>query len=224
MLTNNHVISGATDISAFDVGNAKPTRRRVGYDRTQDIACCSCGVRAFAHRRDRWRGRSRAIVALGNTGGRAERRARARAGGRPQPDVQASDALTGAEETLNGLIQVDAAIRPGDSGGRSSTTKDRLSASTRPLPTTSNCPRAAGLCHSDRPGDGGRHQIRSGGGSPTCTSDRPPSSAWRRRQQRQRRQGAASGGDCARRVDRDLQWRRGHRGRRHRDQFGYRLV
>jgi S1-C subfamily serine protease len=31
--------------------------------------------------------------------------------------VHASDALTGAEETLGGLIQADAPIRPGDSGG-----------------------------------------------------------------------------------------------------------
>jgi len=31
--------------------------------------------------------------------------------------VSASDTLTGSTETLNGLIQVDAAIRPGDSGG-----------------------------------------------------------------------------------------------------------
>ncbi|AEJ45301.1 serine protease pepA [Mycobacterium tuberculosis CCDC5079] len=58
------------------------------------------------------------VVAMGNSGGQ---------GGTPRAvpgrvvalgqTVQASDSLTGAEETLNGLIQFDAAIQPGDSGG-----------------------------------------------------------------------------------------------------------
>lgn len=39
VLTNNHVISGATDISAFAVGNGQTYAVDVvGYDRTQDIA------------------------------------------------------------------------------------------------------------------------------------------------------------------------------------------
>ena len=39
MLTNNHVISGATDISAFAVGNGQTYGVDVvGYDRTQDVA------------------------------------------------------------------------------------------------------------------------------------------------------------------------------------------
>src|SRR6202012_6220196 len=58
------------------------------------------------------------IVSLGNAGG---------VGGAPSAvdgriaalnqTVSANDALTGSTETLNGLIQVDANIRPGDSGG-----------------------------------------------------------------------------------------------------------
>src|SRR3984957_11116612 len=58
------------------------------------------------------------VVSLGNAGG---------AGGAPSVEegrigalnqtVSANDALTGSTETLNGLIQVDANIRPGDSGG-----------------------------------------------------------------------------------------------------------
>ncbi|MGV7671588.1 trypsin-like peptidase domain-containing protein, partial [Mycobacterium kansasii] len=58
------------------------------------------------------------VVAMGNTGGQ---------GGTPRAvagrvlavnqTVQASDSLTGAAETLNGLIQFDGAIQPGDSGG-----------------------------------------------------------------------------------------------------------
>ena len=39
VITNNHVINGATSISAYDVGNGRTyTARVVGYDRTQDVA------------------------------------------------------------------------------------------------------------------------------------------------------------------------------------------
>ena len=39
VLTNNHVIDGATSISVTDVGNQKTyTASVVGYDRTKDIA------------------------------------------------------------------------------------------------------------------------------------------------------------------------------------------
>ena len=39
ILTNNHVIDGATSISVTDVGNQKTyTASVVGYDRTKDIA------------------------------------------------------------------------------------------------------------------------------------------------------------------------------------------
>src|SRR5258705_8067984 len=39
VLTNNHVISGATDISAFSVGDGRTYGVDVvGYDRTQDVA------------------------------------------------------------------------------------------------------------------------------------------------------------------------------------------
>lgn len=58
------------------------------------------------------------IVALGNAGGQ---------GGTPSAvtgkvlalnqSVSATDTLTGAQENLGGLIQADAPIRPGDSGG-----------------------------------------------------------------------------------------------------------
>ncbi|ORB90352.1 S1C family serine protease [Mycobacterium persicum] len=121
VLTNNHVISGATDISAFDVGNGQTYGVDVvGYDRTQDIAVLQLRGAGGLPTAAIGGGVSigEPIVALGNTGGQ---------GGTPRAvpgrvvalnqTVQASDALTGAEETLNGLIQVDAAIRPGDSGG-----------------------------------------------------------------------------------------------------------
>jgi S1-C subfamily serine protease len=121
VLTNNHVISGATDISAFAVGNGQTYAVDVvGYDRTQDVAVLQLrgggGLPSAAIGGPVSVGDP--VVALGNTGGQ---------GGAPNAiqgrvvavnqTVHASDTLTGAEETLNGLIQVDAPIKPGDSGG-----------------------------------------------------------------------------------------------------------
>jgi S1-C subfamily serine protease len=121
VLTNNHVISGATDISAFSVANGQTYAVDVvGYDRSQDVAVLQLrgggGLPAAAIGGAASVGEP--VVALGNTGGQ---------GGAPSviagrvvalnQTVHASDSLTGAEETLSGLIQVDAPIKPGDSGG-----------------------------------------------------------------------------------------------------------
>ncbi|QUR65876.1 S1C family serine protease [Mycobacterium spongiae] len=121
VLTNNHVISGATEISAFSVGTGQNYGVDVvGYDRTQDIAVLqlrgAAGLPAAAIGGGVSVGEP--IVAMGNSGGQ---------GGTPRAvpghvvavgqTVEASDALTGIVETLSGLIQFDAAIQPGDSGG-----------------------------------------------------------------------------------------------------------
>jgi S1-C subfamily serine protease len=121
VLTNNHVISGATDISAFSVGDGRTYGVDViGYDRTQDVAVLQLrgagGLPAAAIGGGVSVGEP--VVAMGNTGGQ---------GGTPRAvagnviavgqTVAASDSLTGAAETLNGLIQFSGAIQPGDSGG-----------------------------------------------------------------------------------------------------------
>jgi S1-C subfamily serine protease len=121
VLTNNHVISGATEISAFANANGQTYAVDViGYDRSQDVAVLQLrgggGLPSAAIGGGASVGEP--IVALGNTGGQ---------GGAPgvmpgrvvalNQTVHASDSLTGAEESLNGLIQVDAPIKPGDSGG-----------------------------------------------------------------------------------------------------------
>jgi S1-C subfamily serine protease len=121
VLTNNHVISGATDISAFDVGDGQTYGVDVvGYDRTQDIAVLELrgagGLPTAAIGDGVTVGEP--VVAMGNAGGQ---------GGTPSAvaghvvavnqAVDATDTLTGAQETLGGLIQADTPIRPGDSGG-----------------------------------------------------------------------------------------------------------
>jgi S1-C subfamily serine protease len=121
VLTNNHVISGATDISAFDVGNGQTYDVDVvGYDRTQDIAVLQLRGGAGLPTAAIGGGVSvgEPVVAMGNAGGQ---------GGTPSAvsgkvialnqSVSATDTLTGANESLGGLIQADTPIRPGDSGG-----------------------------------------------------------------------------------------------------------
>ncbi|HZC09682.1 MAG TPA: serine protease, partial [Mycobacterium sp.] len=122
VLTNNHVVAGATDLTVRSIGNGQTFPATViGYDRSHDIAVLAVGGGGLQPANI---GNSdtvsvgEPIVSLGNAGG---------AGGAPSAvdgriaalnqTVSANDALTGSTETLNGLIQVDANIRPGDSGG-----------------------------------------------------------------------------------------------------------
>jgi S1-C subfamily serine protease len=122
VLTNNHVIAGATNLTARSIGNGQTYPATViGYDRNHDIAVVQLaggGLPAANIGNSGTVTVGEPIVSMGNAGG---------AGGAPSAvdgrvaalnqTVSASDALTGSNETLVGLIQVDAAIRPGDSGG-----------------------------------------------------------------------------------------------------------
>jgi S1-C subfamily serine protease len=123
VLTNNHVIEGATSIDVTDIGNGqKYTARAVGYDATADVAVLQLqgasglttpglGDSAMVQAGDR-------VVALGNAGGK---------GGAPSvvsgtvtaldQSITASDELSGVNEQLTRLIQSSARIMPGDSGG-----------------------------------------------------------------------------------------------------------
>jgi S1-C subfamily serine protease len=122
VLTNNHVVAGATDLTVRSIGNGQTFPATViGYDRSHDIAVLAIGGGGLQPANI---GNSdtvsvgEPVVSLGNAGG---------VGGAPSAvdgriaalnqTVSANDALTGSTETLNGLIQIDANIRPGDSGG-----------------------------------------------------------------------------------------------------------
>jgi S1-C subfamily serine protease len=122
VLTNNHVVAGATDLTVRSIGNGQTFPATViGFDRNHDIAVLQLaggGLQPANIGNSDTVTVGEPIVSLGNAGG---------VGGTPSAvdgrvaalnqTVSASDALTGSTETLNGLIQVDAGIRPGDSCG-----------------------------------------------------------------------------------------------------------
>ena len=123
ILTNNHVINGATSIKVTDIGNGKTyTATVVGYDASHDVAViqlrdasglttASIGSSSQVNVGDR-------VVGLGNAEGK---------GGTPSvaagnvtalnQSITASDELSNTQEQLTGLIETDAPIQPGDSGG-----------------------------------------------------------------------------------------------------------
>ena len=123
VLTNNHVISGATALTATDIGNGRTyTATVVGYDRGHDIAVIqlqgASGLTTATLGDSSKVAVGQRVVALGNAGG---------AGGTPSAaggslvamdqEITASDEGAGTSEQLTGLLQTNAAIQPGDSGG-----------------------------------------------------------------------------------------------------------
>ncbi len=123
ILTNNHVIDGATKISVTDVGNQKTyTAKVVGYDRTKDIAVLqlqnASGLQTAALADSSNASVGEGVVGVGNAGG---------TGGTPSAaggtvtalnqSITASDQGDGTSEQLSGLIETNADIQPGDSGG-----------------------------------------------------------------------------------------------------------
>jgi S1-C subfamily serine protease len=123
VLTNNHVVQGATGITATDVGNGRTYNASVvGYDRSGDVAVIqlqgASGLQTVPLGHSSAVSVSAKVLALGNAGG---------GGGTPrvaegsvtalQQSIVASDFGGGNAERLRGLIQTDARVQPGDSGG-----------------------------------------------------------------------------------------------------------
>jgi S1-C subfamily serine protease len=123
VITNNHVVNGATSISVTDLGNGKTySAKVVGYDDSADIAVLqlqnASGLTTATIGKSSSATVGEPIVAIGNAGG---------TGGTPtsaggsitglNQTVTASDELDGLSEKLNGLIGVNADVQPGDSGG-----------------------------------------------------------------------------------------------------------
>jgi S1-C subfamily serine protease len=123
VLTNNHVIDGATSIFATDIGNGKTyTATVVGYDPSHDLAVLqlkgASGLKTATFADSSALKVGDAVVGIGNAGG---------VGGKPSSaggsitalnqSITASDDFGGDREQLSGLIGIDANIQPGDSGG-----------------------------------------------------------------------------------------------------------
>ena len=123
VVTNNHVIDGATSIRVTDIGNGETySATVVGYSATSDLAVLrltnASGLATATIGDSSAVSVGDGVVALGNAGGR---------NGAPIPaggsitalgqTITAGNALEGTSERLSGLIQVNAAIQSGDSGG-----------------------------------------------------------------------------------------------------------
>jgi len=123
VITNNHVITGATKITATDVGNGTTYAARVvGYDYGHDIAVLqlegASGLKTASFGNSSSLKVGQSIATIGNAGG---------AGGTPSAatgqvsaldqSITAGDELDGSDEHLSGLIQLNADLQPGDSGG-----------------------------------------------------------------------------------------------------------
>jgi S1-C subfamily serine protease len=123
ILTNNHVIDGATSIAVTDIGNGQTYRATVtGYDATHDIAVLhlvgASGLQTAKIGDSSGVQVGQKVVALGNAEGR---------GGKPSvatgqvtaldQQITAQDQGSGTSERLTGVTQTNAPIQPGDSGG-----------------------------------------------------------------------------------------------------------
>ncbi len=123
VLTNNHVVDGATSIQVTDVGNGRTYRAVVvGYDRQNDIAVLqlrrASGLTTAAIGDSSAVRTGEKVVGIGNAGGRGGRPsvAAGRVTGLGQT-ITASDQAAGTSEQLTGVIRTSARIQAGDSGG-----------------------------------------------------------------------------------------------------------
>lgn len=123
VLTNNHVINGATSIQVTDIGNGRTYNATVvGYDSSADVAVLqlqgASGLQTAAIGSSSNLQVGQAVTAVGNAGGMGGTPSHA-AGSITALDqaITASDELDGTAEQLSGLIQVNADVQSGDSGG-----------------------------------------------------------------------------------------------------------
>ncbi len=131
VLTNNHVIENATTINVQVVGSSRSYSATVlGYSVTDDVALLklqnASGLKTVTTGNSANLSVGQPLVAIGNAGG---------TGGTPtavggtvtalNQTITAGDSGT-LSETLHGLIETDANIQPGDSGGALVNTSGRV--------------------------------------------------------------------------------------------------
>lgn len=132
ILTNHHVIEGATKITVTDIGNGKTYDASVvGYDEAHDIAVLklkdASGLEVAKTGDSSKVGLGDQVVGIGNAGG---------VGGTPSyaagkvtglnQAITATDESGSDPENLTGLIQTDANIQAGDSGGPLANSKGEI--------------------------------------------------------------------------------------------------
>ncbi len=123
VLTNNHVIEDSTSINATDVGNGRTYPAKVvGYDQTGDIAVIqlqgASGLKTVPVGNSALVKTGAPVVAMGNAGGQSAIVPAAGQVTALHQTITASDeggSIT--SETLHGMIEVNADIVSGDSGG-----------------------------------------------------------------------------------------------------------
>jgi S1-C subfamily serine protease len=123
VLTNNHVINGATSVKVRDVGNGRTYQAKVvGYSAAKDIAVLqlqgASGLTTATLGDSSQVRVGNKVVAIGNALGRngTPSVATGRVTGLGR-SITASDEGSSSSERLTGLIESNAPIQPGDSGG-----------------------------------------------------------------------------------------------------------
>jgi S1-C subfamily serine protease len=123
VLTNNHVIDGATSINVQVAGTGPTYSAHVlGYDAADDVALLKVdgvsGLDTISTADSDQVQVGDPVVGLGNALGRGGTPATAQGSVTAVGQtITASDESGSDPETLNGAIQIDAPIQPGDSGG-----------------------------------------------------------------------------------------------------------
>ncbi len=123
ILTNHHVIAGSTSISVTVIGNGKTYKAKVvGYDSTRDVAVIrlidASGLTIAPLGNSSTVAVGDSAIGLGNALGKGTTPTPAVGSvtGLDQP-ITATDSSDGTSEHLTGLIETNAPIQPGDSGG-----------------------------------------------------------------------------------------------------------
>mgnify|MGYP006276262143 CR=1 FL=1 len=131
VLTNNHVIMGSTSITATDLGNSKTYKATVvGYDKTHDVAvikltgASGLQVASFGNSTNVAVGQQ--VVGIGNAGGRGTPTAAAGVVTSLNQSITARDESASTAEQLSGLIETNAPIQAGQSGGPLVDTQGRV--------------------------------------------------------------------------------------------------
>jgi S1-C subfamily serine protease len=123
VLTNNHVVAGATSIHVRDIGNGRSySAKVVGYSDSNDVAVLqltgASGLSTVTVGNSSTAKVGQGVVALGNAGGKDTTPSVAT--GKIMAlgaSVAAQDQGAGTVEHLTGMIRTNADIQPGDSGG-----------------------------------------------------------------------------------------------------------